>query len=119
MLFYSPAAVALILLPIASFLPLSAAEPILTSLIFLAFAMSIFAGFVFIMKWFRASGTERRMYYLTPVVVAMVVSSVLDLLADGGMLPGVAEAWTLWYAMVPVTLAFALTRINVNSVEAS
>lgn len=64
------------------------------------------------MKWFRATGPERRVYYLTPIVAAMVVSSVLDLLADGGVLPGVSEAWALPYAIVPMTLAWALIRLR-------
>jgi uncharacterized membrane protein len=65
---------------------------------------------VFVMKWMSASPAERGESYLTLIVVAIVVSTVIDLLADAGVLPGDSEAWTLTYAIVPVSLAWALLQ---------
>lgn len=110
MALYLVAILSLIAVPIAPFLPTSVAESLIGIFIGAAFAMSIAGGIVFVVKWFRASGVERRVYYLTPIVVALVVSSILDLLADVGYLPGPPEAWSLTYGFEPVILAWALTR---------
>ena len=104
--------VTFIAIPITPFLPSTTIEALLGAIIMLAFAMSIIGGVVFIVKWFRASGETRRELFLSPIVAALVLSTAVDLVAEQGILPGPAEAWTLGYALVPVTMALALTRLR-------
>jgi len=109
---YLLAILTLVLVPVAPFLAGQVVQSAVGLIIGIAFLMSTVGGLVFLVKWFRATGADRRAFYLTPIVVALVVSSVLDLMADQGLLPGDPEAWNLPYAIVPVTLAWALIRLR-------
>jgi len=100
----------LISVPIAPFLPRNIVEAGLGLVITLAFLMSIVGGIVYLVRWFRATRDERRAYSLTPIVVALVVASAIDFVAEAGALPGQPEAWTLIYGLEPLVLAWAVTR---------
>ena len=93
--------------PITPLVSEQVVESVLGPAIGLAFIVSIVAGVIFLVKWFRANPAQRTEYGLTTIVVALVFSSVLDLLADGGVLPAAPEAWMLAYALVPM----AFTRV--------
>jgi len=117
MVLYLLATLTLIAVPTAPFLPTGLVGTAAGLIIGVAFAMSTVAGLVFLVKWFRATRAERRAYHLTPIAIALIVSSVLDLLADQGVMPGASEAWALSYAIIPVTLARALVRLRSSMVE--
>jgi hypothetical protein len=108
-LLYAPAAVALLLAPIAAFAPRTAALESSVGLVLLvANLFSISAGIVFLVRWFTADDATRRAAGLSLIVTGMVSGSVLALLGAGGLLPGVPEAWNLALGVVPIALAVAL-----------
>ena len=76
-----------------------------------AFFVSILAGIIFLVKWFRASRVERSEQGLNLIALSLVVSTVLDLLGENGTLPGDPALWTLSYAIVPVAFARAMLRL--------
>ncbi len=110
--FYVLALVTACCIPVAPFVSTGLVEAGLGLVIMVAMAMSILGGIVFLVKWVRATPDERRAYALTPIVGALLLSTALDLLGDEGVLPGPADAWTLPYALVPVTLAWAILRMR-------
>jgi len=109
--FYLLAILMFLAIPIVPFLPAKTAESVIGLAILVAFAMSILGGVVFIVKWFRATADARRAQSLTAIAAVLILTSVLDLLGDGGVLPGIPEAWSLSYAATPMVLAWALMRL--------
>ncbi len=107
---YLPAILTLIAVPFAPFLPKRSVEAGLGVAIGVAFLMSTLGGVVFLVKWVRATAADRRGAFLTPIVVALVVPTVIDILGEAGLLPCEATAWNVSYGIVPVTLAWALVR---------
>ena len=112
---YLLAIVTLLAVPVAPFLRARIVEAGLGFVIAVAFMMAIAGGVVFIVQWFRATPAERREYSLTLIVGVLVVTSGIDLLADGGLLPGDPAAWSLMYGFEPLVLAWALTRRGARS----
>jgi hypothetical protein len=108
--FYILAALCAVMIPLTAVLPRGFIETWLGLAITIAFVMSLGGGLVFLLKWFSASSGLRHEAALTPIVVVLVASSVLDLLADGGVMPGPPEAWGLAYAAGPIVIAWALLR---------
>jgi hypothetical protein len=108
--FLGPAILTLLALPVAPHLPRATLELALGLVFSAAFLISIAGGVVFLAKWLRASSLERRALRLTPIVVVLVVASVVNLLGEAGALPGPPQVWSLAYGLIPLTLAWALTR---------
>jgi hypothetical protein len=95
---------------VTAFLPRRALEVGLGVLFMASLLISITAVIGFIAKWLRATPSDRSETGLTPIVAALLVAGVANLLGDAGVLPGPPQAWGLPYAFVPLTLAWALTR---------
>lgn len=89
---YVPANLTFLSIPIAPFVARTTLESLLGLAIGVAFLLSIVAGIVFVVKWIRATPGERLEDSLTLIAGAVLVSGVLALLADGGLLPGAPEA---------------------------
>lgn len=111
LIYYALAAVCAVMIALTPVLPRSVIQGFLGVAITIAFMMSLGGGVVFVVKWFSASSEERHAWALTPIVVVLVATSVVDLLADSGVMPGVAEAWALPYALGPIVIAWALLRL--------
>ena len=119
MAFYLLAILAFIAVPIAPFLPSEIVDNGLGAILLGSLAIAVAGGVVFIVKWFRASVAERREQALTAIVVVLVVTNVISLLADGGVLPGESAAWNLLFGLEPLILAWALTRRGVGAAATS
>lgn len=109
--FYLLAALCALMIPLTSLVPRTFIEGWLGVAITAAFLMSLGGGLMFVLKWFSASSEQRHDWHLTPIVVVLVVASLLDLLADGGVLPPPSEAWSLVYVAGPITIAWALLKL--------
>ncbi|HET9481514.1 MAG TPA: hypothetical protein VFP98_07155 [Candidatus Polarisedimenticolia bacterium] len=105
---YSLAILTLVSAPAVLFLPRRVLEAGLGAVFGMAFLMSIAAGVVFLVTWFRSNPSERREHSLSSIAFALVASGVLDLLAEAAVLPGEPWNWKLAYGLVPVALARAI-----------
>ena len=103
---YLVAALALMAVPVAPFLPTSVVETGLGLGLMAASLMSIVA------TWWRAAPADRRGLLMTPLVLAIVLSALVDWLADARLLPGEPDAWHLAYGLVPLVLAVAVARCS-------
>ncbi|MCZ6766557.1 MAG: hypothetical protein O7D32_06460 [bacterium] len=108
--FYLLAILTFIAIPIAPFLPSEIVNSGLGAILMGSLAIAVAGGVVFIVKWFRASPAERREQALTTIVGVLIVTNVISLLADGGVLPGESAAWNLMFGLEPIVLAWAVTR---------
>jgi hypothetical protein len=109
---YLVAALALMAVPVAPFLPTSVVETGLGLGLMAASLMSIVAGIIFLVTWWRAAPADRRGLLMTPLVLAIVLSALVDWLADARLLPGEPDAWHLAYGLVPLVLAVAVARCS-------
>lgn len=116
---YLLAILAFIAVPIAPFLPSEIVDSGLGVILMGSLAIAVAGGAVFIVKWFRASPAERREQALTAIVVVLIVTNVISLLADGGVLPGESAAWNLMFGLEPLILAWAITRRGVGAAVTS
>lgn len=105
---YAPAAIALLLAPIAALTPQQTLGPAVGLVLLIANLLSLAAGIIFLVRLFTVDAETRRAAHLPLIVTGMVSGSVLALLGAGGVLPGVPESWNLALGTVPVTLAVAL-----------
>lgn len=109
-LLYAPAVLATLAAPLAPALPASALEPIAGIFLLVATLFGIGAGVIFIVRLVRADAATRRRDGLGIIVGVMVVSTAIELLGSGGVLPGPDDAYNLAYALIPVGMLIALTR---------
>lgn len=111
---YAPAAIALLLAPIAALTPPKTLGPAVGLVLLIANLLSLTAGIIFLVRLFTVDAATRRAARLPLIVTGMVFGSVLALLGAGGVLPGVPETWNLALGTVPVTLAVALVFQSVG-----
>jgi amino acid transporter len=97
----------LLAVPVAPFLPQPSLAALSSLGLLLAFGMSVAAGVVLLVKWFRTGREEPGAAGLAAIVAAVVASTVGDLVGETGLLP--SDACKLGYAVVPLTLAWAVT----------
>ena len=112
---YLPAILVLLAIPITPFLSLQIVEVMAGAVFLVANLMSLAAAVVFLVKWFRATSVERRAHSLTLIAGVVVLLGVMALLGALETLPGEPDAWNLMSGLLPLALAWALTRAPVRA----
>ncbi|HEX9729636.1 MAG TPA: hypothetical protein VGA37_14125 [Gemmatimonadales bacterium] len=107
---YLPALAAVMLAPVAIFVPQNALRVAIGTMLLIAPLLSLAAGVVFTVRLFIADAATRRAARLPLIVAGLWAGGITAHLGAANLLPGVPEAWNLALALLPITFAIALTH---------
>ncbi len=116
---YAPAMLALVIAPIASVIPASMLQTMGGIILLVANLFSIITAVVFITRLFIVDSAVFRASYLALIVGVGITSGVIALFGSAGMLIGNPEAWNLIIGVLPITIAFALTKHKLKTAVVS
>jgi len=105
---YLPAAVALVLVPLAFALPHEAAASAATALLGIGVLLSAGAGLLLLFTWVGWDRAQRRAQPFGAAIATLFAASVVAGLGSAGVLLPATEAWNLTLVSIPIVLAGAI-----------